>query len=415
MVGAQSNTQENPRIIAQSWRRSSTGSFLPSASTALAWIIGAIRLTAPKFRNTPSMWLPSATDQNRRPGGCCTTNRPIARIDRDRAATSRITVSAAMNAPKNAARSRALRMIVALSSACQAMKVAPPAKIARGSFAQPRRFQRRKAHGQKRKPRAPKKNGCPGHHVQNSADKQQRQQPEKTQTTGCVAAVCLYLVLGVTIDHGRGSMPDVNFAVRRLTIPPGGVAQTEGLALVLVHEGAVTADSTMLEAGCSHVLPARAGIEATGKTPAEVIAFLLTPHPVENALAQERVEITFPCLWRLDEVAFPPGAIAYRHVHPGPGFRHLRHGALHLQADAHSFTAQPGSTWFEAADAPVRATADADLRETRFVRSLILPVALAGKPSIRILAPGDRAKPRLQKTHRHVDHILSHWPQVDAG
>ena len=35
---------------------------------------------------------------------------------------------------------------------------------------------------------------------------------------------------------------------------------------------------------------------------------------------------------RCDRVDFPPGAIAYRHVHPGPGIRRLLHGELRIEA-----------------------------------------------------------------------------------
>jgi quercetin dioxygenase-like cupin family protein len=115
-----------------------------------------------------------------------------------------------------------------------------------------------------------------------------------------------------------------------------------------------------------------------------------------------------PVLLRLDQVSFPPGAVAYRHVHAGPGIRYLDRGALHLQADDHAFDAALGDSWFEDANSPVRATAAV---ESRFLRFMALPVEYAGKPSIKILSAEDAALPRRQTTHRFLERIV----QLDAG
>ena len=100
---------------------------------------------------------------------------------------------------------------------------------------------------------------------------------------------------------------------------------------------------------------------------------------------------------RLDRVDFPPGGIAYRHVHPGPGIRRLLHGELTIDRghDApRRYTA--GDAWFEGADDPVLATAST-LEETAFIRVLLLPGEWAGKRTIRYVDPADEAKPRLQR------------------
>lgn len=112
-------------------------------------------------------------------------------------------------------------------------------------------------------------------------------------------------------------------------------------------------------------------------------------------------------LLRLDQVSFPPGAVAWRHVHPGPGIRHLIKGRLHLQADDHERQTQAGDSWFEAANSPVRATAGSDEAETAFVRFMALPVAYQGKPTIQILDDADAARPRLQSTQRYIDQIVA--------
>ena len=99
---------------------------------------------------------------------------------------------------------------------------------------------------------------------------------------------------------------------------------------------------------------------------------------------------------RCDRIDFPPGGIAYRHVHPGPGIRRLLHGALTIDAAGGSHTYRAGGAWFEGADFPVLATASAD-EETAFVRVLLLPPEWAGKRTIRYVDPADEDKPRLQR------------------
>lgn len=111
------------------------------------------------------------------------------------------------------------------------------------------------------------------------------------------------------------------------------------------------------------------------------------------------------CLLRLDQVRFPPGAQAYRHVHPGDGIRFLVQGELRVIADMHEQRATPGHAWFEAANSPVRAEASAAETQTSFVRFMVLPSAYVGKPSIRILDAHEAQLPRKQVTHRFIDEL----------
>jgi len=101
-------------------------------------------------------------------------------------------------------------------------------------------------------------------------------------------------------------------------------------------------------------------------------------------------------LLRCDRVDFPPGGVAYRHVHPGPGIRRLLHGELTIARDGATHTYRAGESWFEDADDPVVATASAT-EETAFVRVLLLPREWAGTRTIRYLDPVDEKKPRLQR------------------
>ena len=100
---------------------------------------------------------------------------------------------------------------------------------------------------------------------------------------------------------------------------------------------------------------------------------------------------------RLDRVDFPPGGVAYRHVHPGPGIRRILHGELTIdRGDVEPRTYRRGEAWFEGADDPVLATASVS-EETAFVRVLLLPAEWAGRRTIRYLDPADEDEPRLQR------------------
>jgi quercetin dioxygenase-like cupin family protein len=108
---------------------------------------------------------------------------------------------------------------------------------------------------------------------------------------------------------------------------------------------------------------------------------------------------------RCDRVDFPPGGIAYRHVHPGPGIRRILHGALTIDRWGDTRTYRVGESWLEEADDPVVATGSTT-EETAFVRVLLLPVEWAGERTIRYLDPADDEKPKLQRATVLLEHAV---------
>ena len=108
---------------------------------------------------------------------------------------------------------------------------------------------------------------------------------------------------------------------------------------------------------------------------------------------------------RGDSVAFPPGGVAYRHRHQGPGIRCLIDGGIRIDTHGRSISYGPGGAWFESGPEPVFAQA-AD-RPTRFIRVMILPLAYLGKSSVEYLNEEDKAKPKTQQYKIFADMPLT--------
>jgi hypothetical protein len=119
--------------------------------------------------------------------------------------------------------------------------------------------------------------------------------------------------------------------------------------------------------------------------------------PSADALLSHVVHLDPSNDWilRCDRVDFPPGGIAYRHTHPGPGIRCLLFGGLTVEAEGHSQAIGPLQAWFEAGPDPVLATASAT-EETAFARAMVLPAQWSGQRTIRYVDPSDADKPRRQ-------------------
>jgi len=108
-----------------------------------------------------------------------------------------------------------------------------------------------------------------------------------------------------------------------------------------------------------------------------------------------------PLLLRGDSVAFPPGGCAYLHRHQGPGIRCLLEGGIRIHTQGRSTSYGPGSPWFESGPEPVFAQA-AD-KPTRFIRTMILPIAYLARSSVEYLRDEDKAKPKTQTYKVYAD------------
>jgi quercetin dioxygenase-like cupin family protein len=113
----------------------------------------------------------------------------------------------------------------------------------------------------------------------------------------------------------------------------------------------------------------------------------------------------FPRMIRCDRVNFPPGGIAYHHIHAGPGVRSLLTGSLYLDSGGRQWQGTPGSTWIEHGPEEVLAKADDDLPSS-FVRVMVIPRAYKGKSTITYVRPEEADLPRVQKYDRYLDEFI---------
>ena len=118
----------------------------------------------------------------------------------------------------------------------------------------------------------------------------------------------------------------------------------------------------------------------------------------EEALFAAEVELDEGTDWlmRCDRVDFPPGGVAYRHTHPGPGIRCLLSGSIRIESGGEAREFGPFEPWYEPGPEPVLATASPE-EETAFVRVMLLPREWEGKRTIRYVDPADEEKPKLQR------------------
>jgi quercetin dioxygenase-like cupin family protein len=134
------------------------------------------------------------------------------------------------------------------------------------------------------------------------------------------------------------------------------------------------------------------------------LAFELVATGAPDALLSAPLEPTpgDPRLMRCDRVDFPPGGVAYRHTHEGPGIRVLLTGTIRIETGGSTTDYAPHQAWFEPGPEPVFAAAS-ESEPTAFVRCMVLPARLRGQSSIRYVQEEDAAKPKPQRYTVFVD------------
>jgi quercetin dioxygenase-like cupin family protein len=132
--------------------------------------------------------------------------------------------------------------------------------------------------------------------------------------------------------------------------------------------------------------------------PSRALVWRLEEETGEGAKLAASVELDPGTEWllRCDRVDFPPGGVAHRHTHPGPGIRCLLHGSIRIESGGGVRVYGPLEPWFESGPEPVLAVAS-EVEDTAFVRAMLLPREWAGKRTIHYVDPADEDKPKLQR------------------
>jgi quercetin dioxygenase-like cupin family protein len=195
---------------------------------------------------------------------------------------------------------------------------------------------------------------------------------------------------GATLDLAAG-------AVRALYVEAGHVN-----AAAFGTVASLAANSAWFGASLAAL---RAGAEG-----AKLLRFELVPAGQGSGGLLTSSELAFDpkgdYLLRCDRVEFPPGGIAYRHTHQGPGLRCLVAGSIRIESEGSAHDYATGQAWFENGVDPVLARASPH-ETTAFLRVMVLPRALVGKSSIRYVDEADKDKPRVQRYQIYIDQPIA--------
>lgn len=112
---------------------------------------------------------------------------------------------------------------------------------------------------------------------------------------------------------------------------------------------------------------------------------LILAHDIE-------LNATKPLVLRCDHVSFPPDVETPKHGHKAAGIRRLVSGRLIAEIGSESRRIDAGEAWYESGHDPVvgRTIAPA----SAFVRAMVLPLHLHGKPTFIAWSDAEAAKPR---------------------
>jgi hypothetical protein len=134
------------------------------------------------------------------------------------------------------------------------------------------------------------------------------------------------------------------------------------------------------------------------------LRFELEPEAAPGALLSAEVGLDPAADWllRCDRVDFPPGGVAYRHTHPGPGIRCLVAGRIRIESAGETHEHGPLEPWFESGPEPVLATTS-EREASAFVRVMLLPREWEGRRTISYVDPADAEKPKTQRATVYFD------------
>lgn len=197
-------------------------------------------------------------------------------------------------------------------------------------------------------------------------------------------------------------------------LPATPLAWEAGVRGVFVRRGQIrvtTGDGdTDLEAGQCRLFTQAVALSGD----AQLWTFELSARPVSEhgssddprkILAHDiALNATKPLVLRCDHVAFPPGAETPRHGHKAAGIRRLVSGRLIAEIGHETRRIDAGEAWYESGDDPVVGRSIAP--DSAFVRAMVLPVHLHGKPTFIAWSAQEAAKPRGTQRTEFFDTVV---------
>lgn len=170
--------------------------------------------------------------------------------------------------------------------------------------------------------------------------------------------------------------------------------------------GSVTINGKTINHGEACYLSASDDRNLSLSADADMLHFALhrqSDHISEATAIQDNIfEMDEPLLLRLDQVCFPVGAQAFRHIHHGAGIRVLIDGEIDIISDHDRMTIQTGGAWFEDVASPVQAIPQNE-KFASFIRAMAIPARFEGQSTIEYLDEADKKRPKLQTTQRFFD------------
>ncbi len=134
-----------------------------------------------------------------------------------------------------------------------------------------------------------------------------------------------------------------------------------------------------------------------------------SPKSQSRQLSQFEIDLDSSMSWlmRCDQVTFQPGTVAPVHMHQGPGLRYVVVGEIDaIGPGGVAKLHKPGDSFIEnGIDEPVYAVMHKE-EVTSFLRGLLLPRAVIGRPSTRIVNKEDWDRPRSQTYHVHAEKFI---------
>ena len=202
-------------------------------------------------------------------------------------------------------------------------------------------------------------------------------------------------------DHLKPQLPlDWRAAVRAVFVYSGSVLITDatGLSYQLAEHACARLEGAVRFEGEAQLWTFELSREASSEmTEEEQLRCIMSQ---DVGLENERSAV-----FRMDRVEFPQGMVTPQHGHKGPGIRRLYEGRLVAEIGQDMRRISQGDAWFETGHEPVVGKNIAPF--SAFVRAMVLPAELLGKPTFIPWSDAEATKPRGTQRTEYFDVLVT--------